>query len=52
MQTADFFAGHPAARAVFDKVKAILDHLGPVEVTNLHAPSDHDRPFPTSDRDT
>jgi hypothetical protein len=27
MQTDDSFAGHPAARAVFDKVKAVLDHI-------------------------
>jgi hypothetical protein len=32
MQPEDFFAGHPDARAVFEKVRSILTSLGPVEV--------------------
>jgi uncharacterized protein DUF5655 len=32
MEPEDFFAGHPKARAVFDKVRSILEELGPVEV--------------------
>ena len=32
MEPEDFFAGHPDARAVFDKVRSILHGLGPVEV--------------------
>jgi Domain of unknown function (DUF5655) len=32
MQPEDFFAGHPDARAVFEKVRSILTRLGPVEV--------------------
>jgi hypothetical protein len=32
MEPEDFFAGHPQARAVFDKVRSILEELGPVEV--------------------
>jgi Domain of unknown function (DUF5655) len=32
MQPEDFFAGHPDARAVFEKVRSILNRLGPVEV--------------------
>ena len=32
MQPEDFFAGHPTARAVFDKVRSILEGLGPAEV--------------------
>jgi hypothetical protein len=30
MQPEDFFAGHPDARAVFEKVRSILTRLGPV----------------------
>jgi hypothetical protein len=32
MQPEEFFAGHPDAGAVFEKVRSILDGLGPVEV--------------------
>ena len=32
MQPEDVFAGHLAARAVFEKVRSILEGLGPVEV--------------------
>jgi LmbE family N-acetylglucosaminyl deacetylase len=32
MQPEDYFAGHPDARAVFEKVRAVLSRLGPVEV--------------------
>ena len=32
MQPEDFFAGHPDARAVFEKVRAVLNRLGPLEV--------------------
>jgi hypothetical protein len=32
MQPEDFFAGHPDAHAVFEKVRSILTRLGPVEV--------------------
>jgi Domain of unknown function (DUF5655) len=32
MQAEDFFAGHPDALAVFEKVRAVLGRLGPVEV--------------------
>jgi uncharacterized protein DUF5655 len=32
VQPADLFAGHPAALAVFEKVRSILEELGPVEV--------------------
>jgi hypothetical protein len=32
MQPEDFFAGHPKAHAVFDKVRSVLEGLGPVEV--------------------
>jgi Domain of unknown function (DUF5655) len=32
MQPNDFFAGHPDARAVFEKVRAVLNRLGPLEV--------------------
>lgn len=32
METDEFFAGQPEARAVFDEVRTILDHLGPFEI--------------------
>jgi uncharacterized protein DUF5655 len=32
MQPEDFFAGHPDAHAVFEKVRAVLNQLGPLEV--------------------
>jgi hypothetical protein len=32
MEPEDFLAGHPKARATFDKVRPILEGLGPVEV--------------------
>jgi hypothetical protein len=32
MRPEDFFAGHPDAAAVFEKVRTALDRLGPVEV--------------------
>lgn len=32
MRPEDFFAGHPDALAVFEKVRSILDGLGPVDV--------------------
>ncbi len=32
MQPENFFAGHPDARAVFEKVRSVLNRLGPVEV--------------------
>jgi Domain of unknown function (DUF5655) len=32
MQPEDFFADHPDARAVFEKVRSVLDRLGPLEV--------------------
>lgn len=32
MDPEDFFAGHPNALAVFEKVRSILDGLGPVTV--------------------
>lgn len=32
MNPEDFFAGHPAALAVFEKVRSILERLGPIEV--------------------
>jgi Domain of unknown function (DUF5655) len=32
MQPEDFFAGHPDARAVFEKVRSVLARLGPLEV--------------------
>jgi len=32
MDPEDFFAGHPNALAVFERVKSILDGLGPVTV--------------------
>jgi hypothetical protein len=32
MQPENFFAGHPDARAVFEKVRFVLNRLGPVEV--------------------
>jgi Domain of unknown function (DUF5655) len=32
MQPEDFFADHPDARAVFEKVRSVLNRLGPLEV--------------------
>lgn len=32
MEPEDFFAGHPDAYAVFEKVRSVLDGLGTVEV--------------------
>jgi hypothetical protein len=32
MQPENLFAGHPDARAVFEKVRSVLNRLGPVEV--------------------
>jgi hypothetical protein len=32
MQPEEFFAGHPRAWAVFERVRSVLDGLGPVEV--------------------